>query len=81
MPLGMELDLDPGETVLDGDQLPDGKGTAASSTQFSAQVALARPPISATAELLLHSSPQSVHVLSCTMGFPTSPPTKNCPFQ
>jgi len=51
MPFGMEVGLGSGHIVLDGDPAPTERGTAA-LTHFSAHFALARSPISATAELL-----------------------------
>ena len=50
MPLGAEVGLSPGHIVLDGDPAIE-RGTAV--PHFSAHFALARSPISATAELLL----------------------------
>jgi len=51
MPLGTKVGLSPGNIVLDGDSAsPTERGTAA--PHFSAHFALARSPISATAELL-----------------------------
>jgi len=59
-PLGMEVGLGSGHTVLDGDPALTKRGTAA-LIHFSAHFALARSPISATAEPLLktgqHSQP------------------------
>ena len=56
IPLCIEVGLDPGDIVLDGDPapFPHRKGTAA--RQFSAHFALALSPISATVELLLGHS-------------------------
>jgi len=52
LPLGTEVGLGLGHIVLDGDPAsPAKRGTAA--PDFSAHFALARSPISATAELLL----------------------------
>ena len=54
IPLGTEVGLGPGDTVLDGDTAPPWKGAQQPLPHFSAlQFALARSPISATAELLL----------------------------
>jgi len=50
MPLDTEVGLVPSDIVLDGDPAPRGKGH--SSPHFSAHFALARSPMSATAELL-----------------------------
>jgi len=54
--LGTEVGLGPGDVVLDGDPAPSTEGSTAAPTHFSAHFALARPPISAAAEHLLHSS-------------------------
>jgi len=52
LPLGTEVGLGLGHIVLDGDPAsPAKRGTAA--PDFSAHFALARSPISATAEILL----------------------------
>ena len=51
MPLGTDVDLGPGHTVLDGDQLPRERGTAAPAL-FDPCLLWPRSPISATAELL-----------------------------
>jgi len=52
MPLRTEVDLGPGDTVLDGDPPPPAKrGTANSFRPMS--IVAKRSPISATAELLL----------------------------
>jgi len=57
MPLGTEVGLGPGDTVLDGDPAPPTeRGTAAPAPHFSAHFALVRSPISATAELLFSCS-------------------------
>jgi len=52
MPLGTEIGLSPGDIVLDGDLAPHGKGHSSTHPHFSAPFAVARSPISATAELL-----------------------------
>ena len=62
MSLGMEVGLGPGDIVLDGDPAPPRKG-AQQLPHFSAHFSLTRSPISATAELLLHSLLQSFHIL------------------
>jgi len=55
MPLGTEVGLSPGDVVLDGDPAPSTeRGTAV--PHFWAHFALARSPISATAELLFNFS-------------------------
>jgi len=51
MPLGMEVDLGPGHTVLDGDPAPLWNGHS-SPPLFSPCLLWPRSPISATAELL-----------------------------
>jgi len=51
MPLGMKVGFVPDDIVLDGDPAPTERGTTAH--RFAAHFALARSPISATAELLL----------------------------
>ena len=59
MPLGTEVDLDPGHTVLDGGpSSPNGNGhTGTTASTFRPlSIVAKRPPISATAKLLLHSS-------------------------
>jgi len=51
MPLGMEVGLDPGDIVLDGDPAPSPKKGA--RPQFCPMsIVVKRSPISATAELL-----------------------------
>jgi len=50
MPLGTDVGLGSADIVLDGVQLPPRKGTQ--QPPLFAQFALARSPISATAELL-----------------------------
>jgi len=62
MPLGTEVGLGPGHIVLDGDPAHPTE-RAQQSPHFSAHFALARSPISATAELLFHSSRQSLYTL------------------
>jgi len=56
MPLGMEVGLDPGDIVLDGDPAhppPTERGTAAVPHTFRPMfIVVKRLPISATAELL-----------------------------
>jgi len=69
MPLGRELGLGQSGIVLDGDPAPPRKG--AQHPQFSAHFVLARSPISRTAELLLHRSPQSVSILYNGPRFPS----------
>jgi len=54
MSFGMVVNLGPGHIVLDGTQLPHGKGH--SSPHFSAHFALALSPVSATAEIVVFSS-------------------------
>ena len=51
MSLGTEVGLGPCHIVLDGNAAPP-HGTAAQQPHYSAQFALSRSPISATAELL-----------------------------
>jgi len=51
MPLGIEVDLGSGHIVLDGDQTPRERGTAAPPFR-SMSIAAKLSPISATAELL-----------------------------
>ena len=53
MPFGTQLSLGAGDIVLDGDPVPARKGAQQPRPHFSAHFALARSPISATAELLL----------------------------
>jgi len=54
MPLGMEVGLGPGDTVLDGDPSPPAEGgTAAPPTFRPMSVVAKQSPISATAELRL----------------------------
>jgi len=50
MPLGTEVGLGPGHTVLDGDSAPSWKG--AQQPPLFGPLCSARSPISATAELL-----------------------------
>jgi len=52
MPLGTEADLGPGDTALDEEPAPPGRGTASPSFRLMSIVAK-RSPISATAEHLL----------------------------
>ena len=55
MPLGMEVGLRPGHAVLDGDPASSPhvrKGAQQPPPHFSAHFALARSPISATAEFM-----------------------------
>jgi len=55
MPLGREVDLGPGDIVLDGDPafpVPPPKGTAASPCIWPMSVVAKQSPISATAEHL-----------------------------
>jgi len=61
-PLGTKVDLGPCNIVLDGDTALRERGTAAPPL-FGPCLLWPRSPISATAELLLHSSRQSVSVL------------------
>jgi len=51
--LGTEVGLGAGQIVLDGDPAPPRKGAQQPTRHFWSHFALARPPISATAELLL----------------------------
>jgi len=51
MPLGTDVGLGPGDSVLDGDPAPTERGTAAATFRPMSVVAK-RSPISATAELL-----------------------------
>jgi len=61
MPLGTEVRLGPGDVVLDGDPaLPQKGGGRAASPLFGPCLLWPRSSISATAELLLHISQQSV---------------------
>jgi len=53
MPLVTEVGLGPGGTVSDEDPAPPPRQWAQQPPHFSAHFALARSPISATAELLL----------------------------
>jgi len=54
MPLGMEVGLGPGHTVLDGDPAPLPHKVGITAPTFRTMSILAkRSPISATAELLL----------------------------
>ena len=56
MPLGTEVGLGPGHIVLDGELAPPRKGIQQPPPDFSAHFALARSPISTTAELLFCDS-------------------------
>ena len=71
MPLGMEVGLSQGDTVIDGDPAhpPKERGTAAAIFRAMSIVAK-RWPISATAELLLHSN-ISFGNLICKQAFRT----------
>ena len=51
MPLGTEVGLGPGDIVLDGDPAPPARKGAQRPPLF-ARFAVARTPVSATAELL-----------------------------
>jgi len=64
MPLGTEVGFSQGHIVLDGDLAPQTKRRHSSPTfQFQPMSIVAkRSPISATAELLLHSSLQSAQI-------------------
>ena len=54
MPLGAEVGLATGHSVLDGTQLPHGKGHSSPTPTFRPMSIVAKPlPMSATAELLL----------------------------
>jgi len=72
MPFGTEVGLGSGHIVLDGDPAPPRKGTQKPPSHFSAHFALARSPISATAELFFVYSTSngyidpSAHVSSLT---------------
>jgi len=65
IPLATEIDLSPGHIVLDGDPVPpDERGAAAPFPPlFGLCLLWSRLPSSATAELLLHSSRQTVRIL------------------
>jgi len=52
MPLGMEVGLDPGVFVLDGDPAPPRKGHSSPLSLFGPCLLWPRSPIAATAELL-----------------------------
>ena len=52
MPLGTEICLDQGDIVLDGDPCSSPMERSKARPHFSTHFALARSPISATAELL-----------------------------
>jgi len=71
VPLGTEVGLVPGDIVLDGDQLPHGKGAQQPRTFRSMSIVTKRSPISATGELLftgqmlfLTPNPQGHHLSS-----------------
>jgi len=69
MLLGTEVGLGPGHIVLDGDPaLPTERGTAAPT--FGTFIVAKRSSISATAELLLLRSWQSVNLLYIGPPFP-----------
>jgi len=59
MLLGMAVGLSPGHTVLDEDSAPPRKGAQQPPTFWATSIVTKRSPTSATAELLLHSSPFS----------------------
>ena len=67
IPLGTEVGLGPGDIVLDWDSAPPPAERGTSARHFSALFALARSPISATAELLFlfYSAPQCSHCKRC----------------
>jgi len=52
MPLGMEVGLGSGDTVLDGDPAPSRKGAQQAPTFRPMSIVAKRSPISTTAELL-----------------------------
>ena len=52
MPLGTEVGHGPGDILLDGDQLPHGKGRSSPTLFGPMSIVAKRSPISATAELL-----------------------------
>ena len=56
LPLGMEVDLDPGHIVLDGAHLPSPERGTAAPSFLPMSIMAERSPISATAELLSYSA-------------------------
>jgi len=56
MLLGMEVGVDPGQVVLDGDPAPPRKGAQQPPTFWLMSIVAKQSPILATTELLLHSS-------------------------
>jgi len=61
MPLGMEVDIGPGDIVLDGDPaLPHEKGHSSPPQLFGPLCSGTVAPLSATGELLLNYRGQSV---------------------
>jgi len=76
MSLGTEVGLGTGHIVLDGTLFPKQWLTAAPTAFRPMTIVTKRSPISAAAELLLHSSRLSVHIL---YNGRTSHP-QNCPF-
>ena len=73
MPLGKEAGLGPGHIVLDGDPMGTQRPAQQPLPTFRPMSIVAkRSPISATAELLLHSSPQNVTILYNGVPLPPS---------
>jgi len=79
MPLCTDVGLGPGDIVLDGAQLPPKRGTPFNFRPITIVAKLS--PISATAELLLHSSPfyLAPTILCLTVLFSRSDALKNAP--
>jgi len=82
MPLGTEVDLDPGDIVLDGDPAPL-KGGHSTPSFWPKSIVAKRSPISDTAELLLTFFGRNVtdkvgiktcfnmpHQITCTSALP-----------
>ena len=59
MPLGIKVDLGPGQIVFDGDPASLTERHTGAPPHFSAHFALAQSPISATAELMYKQSPKN----------------------
>ena len=81
IPLGTEVGLSPGDIVLYGEPAPPRKGAQQQPPLFGLclYTVAKRSPISATAELLLRSSPFYPQILCFTMLFHRADTSKSAP--